>query len=277
MAAEHHHAGIGIGPGDFGNDVEGIGRRREFRLDVEFQLHGDFLVEQAGDAIVVLVGNHHGRDGRIFFGGLRAGADHGTAIGAVAGSDQREHAFVLVKLVELSAKPGLGTASACCRIARGKAEGQRSGIAAGGVGRNFGGGQFRIREAVGIRSGDHLGSVRSGRQDEFALQLAFELRHIVGISNHRENGFSADRAVCAEGPRLGESDDRLKLRLRHHRDVSGAAPAGAGERPFLHPDVRQAPIGKSLHGPIAGLFGGRGTGEPRTVYIGEVKRGVHDL
>ena len=189
MAAQHDRPGIGVRPGNFGDDVEGIARRREFSLDVEFQLHRNVLFEQAGDAIVMLVGHHHRGDRGIFFGSLRAGADHGSAIRAIAGGEQRERAFVLIELGKLGAQAAASTRRARCaaagsssaascraaareagrRSARREAQRQRRRIAADGVGRYLGGGQFGIGEAVGIRGGDHFGIVRRGRQHELAL------------------------------------------------------------------------------------------------------------
>ena len=104
VRADHHDL-IALAPArDLADDVHRIGAVvQEFRLDFEFQLDGNLVIQQTQHAVVVFRRQHdRGRRNRIL-GIARSGglAEHGAAAAlAAAQAHHHGHALVLEKLIE---------------------------------------------------------------------------------------------------------------------------------------------------------------------------------
>ncbi len=96
VGAQHDDLVLLAAAGDFGDHVEGIMIAFiDFVLNVELKLDRDFVVDQAGDAVVMLGGEDGGGDGKRALGIFRS-AGHGEHSAAVAAVGEREdRAFIL--------------------------------------------------------------------------------------------------------------------------------------------------------------------------------------
>ncbi len=254
-------------------------------MNVELQLHGDVVLHEPRDAIVVLGCERDGRqrDGLLWIIGAAGGREHRSAIAGVTEGKQRERSFILQELryffLELALliaplpgffRSGRRLFAACARRSwrpqteRRPPRRRRSCFF----------GQLGIRVAAARSSGLHCQFPGFRRHYDLAFQFAlilFEIRLGADDGQYRLAGYGS---VGTGGPSQRNTDERLILRLNQVRFKMFVCPTAAEGAPFFFLGGK-AILGHALHDPIrGGLVIGR-AGEARTVYVRQVKHVIH--
>ena len=195
MRAEHDDFVFLVAARQLGDHVEGVlVVVVKLVLDIEFQRHGNLLIDQPGDAIVVLRRERDGgnRQRILLVLRARAGREHGAAVAARPFGDSHQRAFVRQELIQLVPE----SQRAAARGAGWRPGSRAERAVVGGVRRRAQRedlrGQIGVGECLRQWRGQRLELPRGVEQHDLALQLAFELLHVVCGSNDREHRLSRD-------------------------------------------------------------------------------------
>ncbi len=280
VAAEHHDFVLLVRSRDLG---DGVVRRLPFRIDtvddVEFELDGGAVSENARDAAVILVPHDDGRHGG------------GDVVGAVV---ERDDLPVFASGVVDADLRAVRQEEAIDLFAdlRGRHRGRRSGGSAAAAAERAGvrvvgvelpahllvvaaPGRRRDRhrhEQVPADENDvaaHLVLLRVEKRGELVARRTVRQNHVIRRRLHRPLGTGRPREHLA---------GQLVLHRRENvRRKPFVHPARMPELPRLEMAVREAPRFHRLDRPLArGLEAGC-AGEPRPVHIGEEVKRPHDL